>query len=129
MELLAIVTVLALLQLLVFTADVGKARMRTGIKAPAMTGDPDLERHQRVHQNTVEQLIIFLPALWLFGIYVHEMAAAALGVLFIIGRFMYRSGYIEEPLKRHNGFMVGITATIVLLLGGLAGAVWSLLQG
>lgn len=129
MELLAIVTILALLQLLMFTADVGKARMRTGIKAPAMSGDPDLERHQRVHQNTVEQLVIFLPALWLFGIFLHAMAAAALGILFIIGRFMYRTGYIEEPAKRHNGFMVGITATIILLIGGLVGAVLSLVQG
>ncbi|HEY5655728.1 MAG TPA: MAPEG family protein [Woeseiaceae bacterium] len=129
MELLAIVTILALLQLLVFASDVGKARMRTGIKAPAMGGHPDLERHQRVHQNTIEQLVIFLPALWLFGTYLHEMAAAALGILFIIGRFMYRSGYVEDPAKRHNGFMVGIAATVILLLGGLVGAALSLLRG
>ena len=126
MELLAIVTILALLQLLVFASDVGKARMRTGIKAPAMSGHPDLERHQRVHQNTIEQLVIFLPALWLFGTYLHEMAAAALGILFIIGRFMYRSGYVEDPA---NGFMVGIAATVILLLGGLVGAALSLLRG
>ena len=126
MELLAIVTTLVLLQLVLFMMDVGKARMRTGIKAPAMSGDPDLERHERVHQNTIEQLIIFLPSLWLFGYYVHEAIGAALGLVFIVGRFMYRAGYVSDPSKRHNGFMVGVIATVILLLGGLVGAVLKL---
>jgi uncharacterized MAPEG superfamily protein len=126
-ELLAIVTILALIQLLIFANDVGKARMRTGISAPAMTGDPDFERHQRVHQNTIEQLIIFLPSLWLFGQYFDPRIAAALGVVYIIGRFMYRAGYVADPAKRHNGFMVGVVATAILLLGGLVGAVWKLI--
>ena len=123
MELLAIVTALALIQVMMFTGDVGKARMRTGIKAPATSGDPDFERHFRVHQNTLEQLIILLPSLWLFGIYVHEMAGAVLGLVYIIGRFMYRAAYVSDPGKRSTGFMVGAVPTMILLLGGLVGAV------
>ncbi len=126
MDLVAIVTLLALIQVLIFANDVGKARMRTGISAPAMTGDPDLERHQRVHQNTLEQLVIFLPSLWIFGYYFDERITAALGLVFIIGRFMYRAGYVADPAKRHNGFMVGVVATAILLLGGLVGAVWAI---
>ena len=127
MEAIAIVTVLALIQFFVFSFDVGKARVKYGVSAPSISGNPEFERAFRVQQNTLEQLIQFLPALWMFGYYVHPLWGAAIGVVFIIGRFVYRAGYLQDPSQRGKGFMTGMAATAILLLGGLIGAVMNLL--
>jgi glutathione S-transferase len=123
MELVAIVTVLALIEYFVFGILVGRARVAHGVKAPATTGHPDFERYFRVHQNTAEQFWVFLPSLWLFSHYVHAGAAASLGVVWIIGRVLYLRGYVADPEKRTAGFAVGALASVVLLLGSLIGAI------
>ena len=61
----ALVTVLALVLYVACFIMVGRARGRFGIKAPSVTGAPEFERAFRVQQNTIEQLVVFLPALWL----------------------------------------------------------------
>lgn len=123
MQLVAIVTALALIEYFVLGIRVGQARSKFGIEAPATTGHPVFERHFRVHQNTMEQLVIFLPALWLFATYVSPAIAAAFGVLFIVGRAMYARAYVAEPKTREVGVVMTIAATAVLLLGGLIGAI------
>lgn len=127
MEPIAIVTAVALLQYIYFTVNVGRARGKSGIKAPAMTGDPVFERTLRVQQNTLEQLVAFLPALWLFGYYVSPLIGAGLGAGFIVGRFVYATGYVADPSRRGAGFLIGILALFALLLGGLAGALFQFL--
>lgn len=127
MEAIAIVTVLALIQFFIFSMDVGKARVKYGVSAPSISGNPEFERAFRVQQNTLEQLIQFLPGVWMFGYYVHALWGAAIGVVFIIGRFVYRAGYLQDPSKRGKGFMISMAATAILLLGGLIGAVMNLL--
>jgi glutathione S-transferase len=126
-ELVAIVTALALLQVFVFAIQVGQARVKHGVNAPATSGPPEFERVFRVHENTVEQLIIFVPSLWLFATYWRADVAAALGMVFIIGRQVYRSAYIGDPAKRSAGFSIGAIAMTILLLGGLVGAVMAML--
>lgn len=128
MQLVAVITALALIQYFVFGVWVGQARGKFGIEAPAITGHPIFERHFRVHQNTMEQLIIFLPALWLFATYVSPRVAAGLGLVFIIGRFVYARGYVAEPKQRGPGTALTAAATMVLLLGGLLGALVQLLR-
>ncbi len=125
MEPIAIVTVLALLQLFIFAFQVGKQRAKHGIKAPAISGDAEFERMFRVHQNTLEQLVVFIPALWLFGYFVHALIGAGIGLVFIIARFVYRGSYLTDPSTRTAGFGIGALAMMVLLLGGLIGAVVS----
>ena len=123
MPYLAIVTALALLEYLGIGIMVGQARGKYGIKAPATSGHPIFERTFRVHQNTLEQLMIFLPSLWLFGMYVSPTWGALLGLVFIVGRVVYVRGYIADPEKRGLGFLIGVLAHGVLLIGGLIGAV------
>lgn len=123
MEPIAIVTVLALLQLFLFSYLTGRERVRHGIKAPAITGHPEFERAFRVHQNSVEQLVIFIPALWLFGHYANPLIGTGLGLLFVVSRFLYRSAYLRNPSTRTAGFAIGALAMTVLMLGGLIGAV------
>jgi uncharacterized MAPEG superfamily protein len=123
MQSIASVTTLILIQFTVFGYLVGRARARTGVKAPATTGDPVFERYFRAHQNALEQMAVTIPALWIFGIYVHELIGAALGVIYLIGRTLYFRAYVAEPVSRGPGFLIGGIATVVLMLGGLVGAV------
>ena len=127
MEYVAIITALALLQVFVFAVQVGQQRAKHGVKAPTTSGPPEFERAFRVHENTVEQLVIFLPSLWLFATYWRADIAAVLGLLFIIGRQVYRGAYMADPDKRSAGFGIGALATVILLLGGLVGAIMGLL--
>jgi uncharacterized MAPEG superfamily protein len=92
------------------------------VKAPATSGHPVFERTFRVHQNTLEQLAMFVPCIWIFGTLVSAPVAAGLGCLFIIGRVLYLRGYVADPAQRSLGFAVGALAQIALLLGAVIGA-------
>jgi uncharacterized MAPEG superfamily protein len=125
-EAIAIVTALALLQAFVFAFLVGKARGKYGVSAPAMSGDPNFEREFREHQNTVENLVLVIPAMWIFGTYVHVLTAAGIGLLYVISRFIYRNAYLKDPKSRSLGFTIGALCTMTLILGSIVGAglVW-----
>jgi uncharacterized MAPEG superfamily protein len=122
MEPVAIVLALALIEYFAFGILVGRARGQYGVEAPATTGHPVFERYHRVHQNTLEQLVIFVPALWMFGVYVSAPVAALLGLVFIAGRFVYLRGYVQDPKKRSTGTMITLLAQAILLVGGAVGA-------
>jgi len=125
----ALVTIVALLVYLSMGIQVARARGKSGIDAPAMTGHPILERANRVHINTLEWLPLFLTALWLFAIYWNERVAAGLGVVWIVGRIVYSTGYMSDPAKRSTGFLIQALAVVVLLLGALGRIVYSLAVG
>lgn len=127
MALVAVVAALALIEYSLFGFQVGQARQRYGVKAPATTGHDLFERHYRVHQNTLEQLVVFLPSLYLFAAFVSSWIAAALGLVFVVGRAIYSRAYVADPEKRSVGFVVGFAASTVLLLGGLLGALFAAL--
>src|SRR6202790_1611025 len=101
-----LVTCLAILFYFFTCIQVSKARAGFGIKAPAISGNPDFERVFRVQMNTLEWMPIFLPPLWLFSIYISDAIAAALGVVWIIGRILYMIGYSEAAAKRGRGFAI-----------------------
>jgi uncharacterized membrane protein YecN with MAPEG domain len=122
MALVAIVAALALIEYMVFMIQCGQARGRFGVAAPAQSGHPLFERYFRVQQNTVEQLVVFLPALLGFALFVSTAWAAAFGVVFIVGRALYARGYVLDPAKRGPGFLLTIASNSVLVLGTLIGA-------
>lgn len=126
MEIVTIVIALALMEYVVFSFLVGMARGKYGIAAPAVTGDPIFERYYRVQENTLELLIFFIPGMVMFAYYVRPDVAAALGVIFIIGRALYFKGYIADPAKRTLGFFFSFFPSLILLLGGLIGAIMRL---
>lgn len=123
----ALVVILALLEYVVFTALVGKARGTHSVDAPAVTGNEKFERMFRAHQNTLEQLIVFLPAIYLCAHYAHALSAAGIGLLFVIGRFLYFRAYVNEPSSRVVGMVMTMGANALLLLGALGGVIRSLL--
>ena len=111
-----IAILIALLEYMTFGALVGRARARFGVKAPATVGHPEFERIYRVHQNTLESLVVFVPALWIFGLYVSPLLAAAFGAVFVIARAIYAVGYIKAAEKRSIGAALsGLTTGIVVL--------------
>lgn len=124
----SLVTVTALIVYFLLTANVGRARARYKVTPPQMSGDPDFERVVRVQQNTLEQLVIFLPALWLFAVFVSPVWGAGVGAVWIVGRIAYAWGYYQAAEKRTIGFGISSLATLILLGGSLVGISLSLLQ-
>lgn len=124
----AMVTLLAILFYFSTAIGVARARRAYGVKAPAMSGHPDFERFFRVQMNTLEWMPIFLPSLWLFAIYLSDALAAALGVLWIVGRVLYFVGYAKAAEKRRPGFGIQALATIVLWVGALGGVLSQLVK-
>jgi glutathione S-transferase len=122
-----LVMILALLVYLWTIIKVGSARGAHKIPAPAMDGPPEFQRVIRVQMNTVEQLVLFLPALWLFATSWGDMYAAILGVLWPIGRLLYARGYYAQAEKRGPGFLISFFTSAVLLLGGLIGITMTML--
>jgi len=121
-ELIAIIAALALIEYLVFGLMVGMARGKYKVEAPATAGHPIFERRLRVQTNTLEQLIVFLPGLVLFGRYVSAPIGVILGAIFILGRIVYSIGYVADPAKRSVGFVLSYVPVVLLILGGLFGA-------
>ncbi len=123
-----IVTLLAALQLVVFSILVGRARGRFGIAAPATTGHPVFERYHRVHMNTVESLLVFYPSLWLAAKYWSPQYAALLGAVYLVGRFVYLYAYVKDPKKRSLGFALSSLPTLVMAAAALIGAIHALVK-
>jgi glutathione S-transferase len=99
------------------------ARRKYNVQLPAINGHPDFERVFRVHQNTLEWMPIFLPSLWLCAIYLTDVGAAVLGVIWIVGRFIYYIGYAREVQRRLPGFFIQSSACLLLIVGAIAGMI------
>jgi hypothetical protein len=123
MEPVIIVTILALAQYVYFGMQVGGAHQKYDVKLPAMSGDTQFECVNRVHQNTLEQLVVMLPALWLYAHYVNPLWGAGLGVVYLIGRFIFQSAYLKDPSSRSMGFMLSFLPSAVMLVWVLIVAV------
>jgi len=119
------ITILALIQFFFFLQLVGMARQRYNIKAPAVTGNDVFERYFRVQMNTLEQLILFLPALWIAAIYafVAYYWIALIGALYLIGRLIYQRSYVADPSKRSIGFGLSALPVVALLIIDLVGVI------
>jgi uncharacterized membrane protein YecN with MAPEG domain len=116
----AVVTCLALVLYAALAVAVARARAKYNIPAPATTGHPFFERILRVQANTSEQMLLFLPSLWLFSFYVSAGWASVLGIIWIAARIAYAVGYARDPERRLGSFAVGLGATIALFLGSIA---------
>ena len=117
----AIITWLALALYFYLTYNVGRARAKHKIAPPKTTGPEEFERYWRVQQNTLEQLMLFLPALWLFSIYLSPVWGALIGLVWVFARLMYAMGYYQDAAKRMPGFVAGLVAVVLLMIGSIYG--------
>ena len=122
MQLVAIVILLALAEFVAFGMLVARARGLYGVKAPAMSGQEVFDRWFRVHYNTLELLVLFVPSIWLFGLYLSPQWAAGIGAIYLVGRIVYLRSYVADPAKRSFGFGMSMLPIMVLLIGALFGA-------
>jgi len=126
MEYVYLVIVLALIEYTVLGGLVGYMRGKHSIQAPATTGAPEFERAFRVHMNTLEGLVVFVPGLWFFGTFVSPLWAAGIGLVGIVGRAMYALGYLADAARRGTGAMICGVVNMVLLIGSLVGLIIAL---
>lgn len=117
----ALVTLLSLFVYFWMATQVGKARREHEIQAPADRGPDAFNRVMRTYENTLEMLVLFLPALWLFAITISDFWAGIVGIFFPIGRVMFALGYYKASDQRGRGFMIGFIATMILLIGATLG--------
>lgn len=121
MESAALVILLALVQFTYFSIRVGASRTKYGVNAPSTSGDENWERLYRVQQNTMEQLVVFIPSILAFSFYVSTLWALLPGVLFLVGRQLYSYEYLSNPASRAPGMAMTFLANGILLAGGLIG--------
>ena len=119
----AAVTILAALFCLAAAMNVARKRRAHGIEVPAMSGHPEVERALRVQGNTVEQFVIFLPALWLATLYFQGWIPPVIGLIWVIGRVIFLVGYMASADKRHIGFGITVLSNIALLILATIGVV------
>jgi glutathione S-transferase len=119
----AAATLLALLLYAGVSYNVAVARGRFKVKAPAVSGDENFERAYRVQMNTLEQLMFFLPSMWLYAVTLNDIGAAAGGAIWIVGRLIYAFSYVKDPATRSSGFTIAFVAAVGLFLGAAYGVV------
>ena len=124
----SLVTASELLLYFIVTINFGRAIFKYKVSPPQVTGSPDFERVLRVQQNTLEQMILFLPSLWLFSQFISPIWASAIGAVWIIGRILFAWGYYQAAEKRALGFGISTLATLALLGGSFTGIIMSLLK-
>ena len=127
MKYTALVTITAVVFTFVLSGRVGKMRAKLGIDAPSSTGSPQFDRAFRIHMNTVEQLVLFIPVLWLSTSVLGDLLAAGIGSIWIVGRVIYANAYLINPANRRPGMIVTLMATGVLMLATLWGILIDLL--
>jgi glutathione S-transferase len=128
-ELVILATILSLLVYLWTSLKVGSARAQHNVKAPAISGSADFERVFRVQQNTMEQIVLFLPSLWLFHMLFAGIWAGLIGLVWPIGRVIYALAYYRDAEKRGFGMWLTFLPAIILLLWSLAGLVLVYMRG
>lgn len=122
-----IATLVALFVYAVLSFLVGKARTTYGIVAPAVTGNVEFEKRYRVQMNTIEQLALMLPVLWLCAGWVGDLYAALGGIVWSLGRIIYARGYYSAPEKRGPGFGLTFLPSVVMFIAVLGAVVRSML--
>lgn len=122
----ALVTVLALLLYVALSVNVARTRLRHNVKPPSISGPPEFERAFRVLQNTMEQLVLFLPALWLFVLLVSPIWGGIVGLVWVAARILYAYSYLRDPETRIPGFAIAFVCANGLLIGALLGAIVNL---
>lgn len=106
---------------------VGKARATWNVPAPMPTGHPEFDKRNRVHINTLEQLVMMVPAIILAAPVLGDSIAGGLGLLWSVGRLVYARGYYADPAKRGPGFGLTFLPTLILMIAGGYGAIAALI--
>lgn len=125
-QLVSLIVVLTAVQLMVFSFLVGRGRVKYDVPAPAMSGHPTWERLNRVHQNSIEQAVVFIPLLLAFALSFGQREAVWLGAIYLLARTLYAVGYVRDPKSRALGAVLTFVVQALLALGAIGAIVWKL---
>lgn len=125
LPLTSLVTLLIVLLMFATALNVGRARAKYGVKAPASAGHEMFDRAYRIQMNTLEGTLLLLPALWIYAGSIGDRGAAIGGLIWLVGRIWYAIGYTQDPAKRGGGFGLATLA----FAGLWAGALWGVVRG
>lgn len=117
---ITVITLLSLLLFVVLSYNVGMSRRKYSIKPPLMEGPEEFQRRFRTQQNTMEQLMVFLPSLWIFGQYASYLLATIFGIVWLVARIGYAVVYYKGSKARFHFFLIGLVMSLIMLIGGLA---------
>ena len=115
------ITLLTILLMLGLIFHVGRARGKYQVKAPAVSGHELFERAYRIQLNTIESVLMFLPALWLYAIFIGDKGAGDSGLIWLLARVWYAIAYQQNPAKRGLGFLISILVIAGLWTGAAYG--------
>jgi hypothetical protein len=103
------------------------ARFLAGVFDPVAGQDGAFLRvNQRVISNTVEHMLVFVPALLALAAGLDRLrmpSVFALAVVFAVARVVFWAGYLITPIGRGFGMAATLAATAAAL--GWAAAVWT----
>jgi glutathione S-transferase len=125
----SLTTLLTVLLMFGITFNVGRARVKYKVKAPAVAGNEMFERAYRIQLNTIENVLMFLPALWLYAVFIGDIGAGVGGIIWLIGRLWYAIAYQVNPPKRGPGFLISLLIIIGLWLGAASGIYSAFMRG
>jgi len=123
MPLVQLVIALAMVQFFFFLFAVSRARTTYKVPAPATTGNEMFERYFRVQMNTLELLVMFVPAIVIFSQYFGGYLGAGLGVVYLIGRLVYFTSYVKDPGLRSRGYGLSVLPIMIMIAGAIIGAI------
>lgn len=123
------ITLLTVALLFAVTFNVVRARGKYRIQAPATTGHEMFERAYRIQLNTIENVLMFLPALWLYAMFIGDKGAGDSGMIWLVGRIWYAIAYQTNPAKRSYGFLISLLVIAGLWLGAAYGIYGAYLKG
>jgi uncharacterized membrane protein YecN with MAPEG domain len=110
-----------------FSMRVGMMRHKHDIDAPTCTGNDEFERTFRGHLNQVEDMVLFLPVLFLSVSVIGDLYAGALGIIWCAGRLVYFLNYCKEASTRSKGLMFSFPVWIILAGASLWGVIRELI--
>ena len=105
------------------SVNVGKARVKYEVKAPATSGHEMFDRAYRVQMNTIESAMLLLPSMWIYAALIGDLGAGIAGAIWIVGRLWYAVAYQRDPAKRGPGFGISFLAIAGMWVGGLWGVI------
>lgn len=121
--LVTLIVVLAVIEVMILGFLVGRGREKYGVPAPATSGPPEWERLNRAHQNSLEQLVLFLPLFLAYCFNTGLQTGLVLGVLYLIARVVYAVGYVRDPARRAAGAFLTFAVQAWLAVGAVIGLV------
>jgi len=121
-HLAAIDTLLAILVTFGLGSRVAYLRGKHKVDAPATVGHPGFERGFRAHANTVENLILFIPLLWIATLYYGGQIPFWIGLIWVVSRVVYAFGYAQQNAQmRGPGAGIGFLSLLGLVVLAVIG--------